>query len=160
MRIDYVNNAIMEVLLAGDVTIKGTVLDNIGHIFSDTGIVAYVLQEDEIFFNVHKCVRSDALETSLTEKAPATRPEYLLKKTLDARVGKGGALFTRLKASDWDTFVDMDLLEAFDRPNFYQAEKNRHYYGYRGNRRNPAGSYPRLCHACPYRSGNRRPLQR
>ena len=123
MRIDYVNNAIMEVLLAGAVTMKHTKLENVGHIFSDTGIVAYVLQEDQIFFAMDKCVRSDALANALKEKAPAIHQGYLLTKTLDAMVGKGGTLLTRLKASNWDTFVDMDLLEAFDHPNFYQAEK-------------------------------------
>lgn len=122
MRIPYVNNVVMDTLLAGDVSVKFCKLTDGLYLFSDEGIVAYVLQEKEIYFSVGKCMPNPF--DFLREKAPATNPAYLLTKTLDVRVGAGGALLTRLKASGWDTFVDMELLEAFDNPNFYQSEFN------------------------------------
>lgn len=120
MRVKYVNEAIMAVMLDGHHTVKYCKLPDGRYLFSDEGIVAYVLDEKEIYFSLDKCVHNpfDFLQT----EAPATNFDTLLTKTMDVRVGKGGALLTRLKAAGWDTFVGMDLLEAFDYPNFYQSK--------------------------------------
>ena len=120
MRVKYANEAIMDVLLDGGLTVKYCKLPDGRYLFSDEGIVAYVLDEKEIYFSLAKCVHNpfDFLQTA----APAINQGHLLTKTMDVRVGKGGALLTRLKAAGWDTFVDMDLLEAFDYPNLYQAK--------------------------------------
>ncbi len=123
MRIQYVNNAIMETLLAGSVTMKYTKQENGWYIFSDHGLVAYVLREKEIYFSLDKCYHSPQSFKFLKEKDTAIHRNHRLTPTMDVRVGKGGVLLTRLKAAGWDTFVDMDLLEAFDNPKFYQAEK-------------------------------------
>ena len=122
MRIPYVNNEIMELLLHGYRPVQCAKLTDGLYIFSGEGIVAYILDEKEIYFSLDKC-RPNPFDF-LRENAPEKNPAYLLTKTMDVRVGKGGALLTRLKADDWDTFVDMDLLEAFDYPNFYQDKRN------------------------------------
>ncbi len=120
MRIPYVNNAVMDVLLCGARTVKICKLDGDRYIFSDEGIVAYVLDGKEIYFSMDKCVANSF--DFLRDHAPAINTDNFMTKTLDVRVGKRGALLTRLKGNGWDTFVDMDLLEAFDYPNFYQAK--------------------------------------
>lgn len=120
MRVKYVNEAIMDVLLDGGLTMKHCKLPDGRYLFSDEGIVAYVLDEKEIYFSLDKCVHNpfDFLQT----EAPAMNLDNRLTPTMDVRVGKRGVLLTRLKAAGWDTFVAMDLLEAFDYPHFYQSK--------------------------------------
>lgn len=120
MRIKYANEAIMDVLLDGGTKMKYCSLIDGRYLFSDEGIVAYILAESEIFFSLAKCKPHPF--DYLLERRPPVSMDHLLTPTMDVRVGKGGALLTRLKADSWDTFVDMDLLEAFDYPNFYQSE--------------------------------------
>lgn len=123
MRVPFVNEAIMEVMLDNNVPVKYCGLTDGRYIFSDEGFLAYVLNENEIFFSLAKCLHKPDAFRYLKDKAPAISKCHLLTETMDVRVGKNGAMLTRLKAANWDTFVDMDLLEAFDYPNFYQAEK-------------------------------------
>lgn len=118
MRIDFANEEILAALIRRHRPMKYCKLDDGRYLFSDEGIVAYVLNEKEIYFSLDKCQPYDF--PYLRENAPAINREHILSKTPDVRVGKHAALLTRLKAASWDTFVDMDLLEAFDHPNFYQ----------------------------------------
>lgn len=120
MRVKYANEAIMAVLLDSGPAMRYCKLPDGRYLFSDEGIVAYVLAENEIFFALSKCQPHPF--DFLQNEAPAINMDNLLTKTMDVRVGKGGTLLTRLKADGWDTFVDMDLLEAFDFPNFYQSK--------------------------------------
>ena len=118
MRIDFANEEILAALLRGSKPVRHCKLENGRHLLSDEGFVAYILEEKEIFVSLDKC--QPHYFTFLRVNAPATNQANLLTKTRDVIVGKHGALLTRLKAAGWDTFVDMDLLEAFDNPNFYQ----------------------------------------
>ena len=119
MQIEYTNKEILAALLAGDISVKYNRMEDGNCLFSDAGLVGYVLRPDEIFFSLDKCVKHD-FGFLLTE-APKVEPQNKLKITKDVQVGKHGVLLARLKAAEWDTFVDMDLLEAFDYPKFYQA---------------------------------------
>ena len=118
MRIDFANEEILAGLLRGAKPMRHCKLEDGRHLLSDEGFVGYVLEEKEIFISLDKCQPHDF--TFLRVNAPAVDRGNLLTKTRDIIVGKHGALLTRLKAASWDTFVDMDLLEAFDNPNFYQ----------------------------------------
>ena len=120
MRIKYTNEAIMDVLLDGGTSMKYCILPDGRYLFSDEGIVAYILAKSEIFFSLDKCHPHPF--DYLQERRPPISMDHLITPTMDVRVGKRGVLLTRLKAAGWDTFVDMDLLEAFDYPNFYQSE--------------------------------------
>lgn len=118
MRIDYANNEIFDTLTAGAFSVHFTCMEDGSYLFSSMGTVGFVLQEDEIFFALNKCRPYDF--KSLMHDAPKVEPQNKLKPTMDVKVGKHGELLARLKAAEWDTFVDMDLLEAFDYPKFYQ----------------------------------------
>lgn len=119
MRIDYVNEAALACLLdRGAKPVRYCKLEDGRYHFSDEGFVGYVLDEKEVYFSVDKCQPYDF--AFLIANAPAVNRDHLLTKTRDVIVGKHGELLTRLKAASWDTFVNMDLLEAFDNPNFYQ----------------------------------------
>jgi hypothetical protein len=104
------------------ISVKYANLGNGTYIFSDTGTVAYVLPKTDVFFSLDKCMYMPKVFQFVGSRTLKAIPENQLTPTLDILVGKGGKLLTRLKAADWDTFVDMDLLEAFDYPNLYQAE--------------------------------------
>lgn len=145
MRIDYVNQQIMDALLYGYTMVRYAPLDSDDpakplYIVCTDGFVAYVLEGDEIYFNLHRCHKApDAFKLLLQEKdATAHRIDNMLTPTLDIRVATGAKsgtimprlngepaprLLARFKGAAWDTFVDMDLLEAFDNARYYQARK-------------------------------------
>ncbi len=121
MRVDYINNEIMTALVEG-FTVRYAPLSDGSYIFSRSGFVSYVLQRNDIYFSLEKCTLShDSFKYLLNEHPVALLSENKLLPTLDVRVSNANkALLARLIAADWDTFVDMELLEAFDFPNMYQ----------------------------------------
>ena len=121
MRVDYINNEIMAALLDG-LTVRYAPMSDGSYIFSQTGFVAYVLHRHEIYFSLEKCqYRPGDFTYLLNEHPVAETPENKLLPTLDVLVNpKNKALLSRQIAAKWDTFVDMELLEAFDFPNMYQ----------------------------------------
>lgn len=144
MRIDYVNHEIMDALLEGYTMVRYAPLDSDDpakplYIVCTNGFVAYVLEGDEIYFNLHRCHKApDAFKFLLQETDDTLcRIDNMLDPTRDIRVaasengrtlpkldGSGSPrLLTRFKGAAWDTFADMDLLEAFDDARYYQAKK-------------------------------------
>lgn len=121
MRVDYINNEIMEALLSG-LTVRYADYSDGRFIFSQAGFVAYILQRHEIYFSLEKCQYRPGDFTGLLHDNPvAATDENKLLPTLDVRVNpRNKALLSRQIAAGWDTFVDMALLEAFDFPNLYQ----------------------------------------
>lgn len=142
MRIDYVNQQIMDAMLQGYPmprydTITAPVKETL-YIISTDGLVAYVLEESEIYFNLARCRNEPGVFKVLTEDDTHLRIDNMLEPTLDIRVSHSGhtalsafltgesmaKMLTRFKGATWDTFVNMDLLEAFDYAKYYQAKEN------------------------------------
>lgn len=120
MLIEFVNKQIMDEMLESTVPVKYAQLEDGSYIFSSQGFVAYVLQESEIYFSLAKCMHRPESFKFLQETAPKVTAENQIIPTLDVRVGKHKVLLTRMQGPNCDTFVDVDLLEAFDYPTFYQ----------------------------------------
>lgn len=141
MRIDYVNQKIMEALLERGPTVRIAPLsateDTERYIVCAGGFVAYVLECDEIYFNIGRCAHDPAAFNPLLSDDTLIRIDNMLDPTLDIRVAAkehvtlahlldGGTtikLLSRFKGADWDTLVDTDFLGAFDDAKYYQAKK-------------------------------------
>lgn len=143
MRVDYINREIMEDMLqgipmpryapipAGDGEKEGR------YIVSTSGLTAYILDRNEICFNLARCRCEPAAFEALLADDTLLRIDNMLEPTMDVRVAKkesvtlgeilDGAstarLLARFKGSSWDVFVDMALLEAFDNAKYYQARR-------------------------------------
>ncbi len=142
MRIDYVNQQIMDALVAGYPMPRYAAMDIPGadkplYIVATDGFVAYVLESDEIYFNLSRCRQDvNAFKKLLPDEA-LCRIDNMLEPTRDVRVAtsargrilpaltgeRGYRLLARFKGYAWDTLIDMDLLEAFDDAKYYQAKK-------------------------------------
>lgn len=145
MRIDYVNQQIMDALLDGCPEVRYAAMPpssatrgKTPRIISASGTVAYVLEESEIYFNLSRCGEEPGSFKPLVEDPDLTRIDNMLDPTMDIRVMPTGVnalraaltgesrtrLTARFKGAAWDTFVDVDLLEAFDEAKYYQSKKN------------------------------------
>lgn len=145
MRIDYVNQQIMDALLEGYPVPRYAVMapsekaprGKTPYIFSMNGFVAYVLEENEVCFNLSRCRNESGTFKPLTQEDDLLRIDNMLEPTLDVRVATSASgrilhaltgessyrLLARFKGYAWDTLIDMDLLEAFDDAKYYQAKK-------------------------------------
>lgn len=142
MRTAYVNQQIMYTLLQSYPVPKYDTITapdkETLYIISADGTVAYVLEENEIFFNLSHCVHTPGIFNALEEDDTHLRIDNMLEPTLDIRVASPSkrtvanwlpgapshSLLTRFKGATWDTFVNVELLEAFDDAKYYQAKKN------------------------------------
>ena len=146
MRIDYVNQQIMDALVAGyPVPRYTTIYDPDGkvslYIITTNGLVAYALEPREVCFNLARCREDDPAFLPLLESETLCSIDNMLEPTPDVRLAAKPArkvyldnlpigpdrepvLLARFKGYTWDTFINMDLLEAFDDAKYYQEKKN------------------------------------
>lgn len=146
MRTDYVNQQIMDALVAGHLMPRYMDMnrldaDNPLYIVTTNGFVAYVLEENEAHFNLAHCRNEPGVFKYLTQDDDLLRIDNMLEPTPDVRLAAKPArkvyldnlpigpdrepvLLARFKGATWDTFINMDLLEAFDEAKYYQAKKN------------------------------------
>lgn len=139
MRIDYVTAEIVDALISGYPAVSLTTFgESEGkklYLVSTTGTVFYVLEEDEIFFNMAKCKSNPNDFRILLASAPDLVATNELQPTLDMRASISGKrtlldfltgsdrpnLLARFVGNAWETFVNTDLLEAFDKAQYFQA---------------------------------------
>jgi hypothetical protein len=148
MRIDYVNQQIMDALVAGYPAPRYAVMPpaekaprgKTPYIVSINGHVAYVLEEDEVCFNLAHCRNEPSAFKYLTLDDDLLRIDNMLEVTPDVRLAAAPrrkvyldnlpigqpepVLLARFKGAAWDTFINMELLEAFDEAKYYQSRKN------------------------------------
>lgn len=146
MRIDYVNQEIMDALVAGYPVPRYAVMapaqkaqrGKTPYIVAVDGFVAYVLEENEVCFNLGRCRNEPGAFKPLTKDEDLLRIDNMLEPTMDVRVAtsargrilpaltgeRGYRLLARFKGYAWDTFVGMALLEAFDDAEYYQDKEN------------------------------------
>ena len=147
MRLDYANYEIIDALLKSARTPRIAPLNTLPgkakdedkelYIVSVSGTVAYVLEYDEICFNIGRCRQDPDGFSYVMKDENICRIDNLLEPTMDIRVAApdpkrtladfilgdnaSSRLLTRFKGATWDTFVNIDLLEAFDNAKFYQS---------------------------------------
>lgn len=144
MRIDYVNQEIMDALVAGyPVPVYGTIYSDDAkpalHVVTTDGFVLYVLEPSEVYFNLGRCREDVNAFKPLQHDETLCCIDNKLEATLDLRAAgrrkatvadllNGDApaarLLARFKGAAWDTFVDVALLEAFDDAEYYQDKEN------------------------------------